>query len=172
MLSWLDADEDAAAGKYEAIRQKLIKLFELRGCSQAEDLADITFDRVSAKIEALAATYQGNPAAYFYGVARNVILESRRNPRFVGIPEAILSLPAETAEKNEKSIDCLRLCLSRLTPQHRSLIVQYYSFEKGEKAQTRLALANRLDLSIDTLRTKACRIRTALQNCAFQCLER
>lgn len=170
MLEWLDADEDRAAQKYEFIRGKLIKFFELRGCLQAEDLADTAFDRVAAKIETLAENYVGNPAAYFYGVARNILLENRRQPKFTEIPPQ-LSREFEFEDEIEKSVECLRQCLARLAPEHKTLIIEYYSFKKSEKFQTRRTLAEKINVSIDTLRTKVFRIREKLQKCAFQCLE-
>ena len=47
LLRWLDANLEAAGKEYEAIRQRLIKIFARRGCSEAEDLADETINRVT-----------------------------------------------------------------------------------------------------------------------------
>ena len=75
LLAWLDADRDRAAVKYEVIRRGLIELFDSRCCSDAEDLADRTINRVARKVEQLAPTYSGEPSLYFYGVAKHVLQE-------------------------------------------------------------------------------------------------
>jgi hypothetical protein len=50
LLTWLDPDRDIAGQKYEVIRTRLIRVFELRGCFKAEELTDETINRVTAKI--------------------------------------------------------------------------------------------------------------------------
>ncbi|HEU0172831.1 MAG TPA: hypothetical protein VFV58_01090 [Blastocatellia bacterium] len=50
MLAELHPDSERADEQSEKIRQKLVKLFEWRGCAHAEDLADETFNRVAQKI--------------------------------------------------------------------------------------------------------------------------
>src|SRR5687767_8210595 len=69
MLLWLDKDRDIAGQKYEAMRLRLIKIFDYRRCLNSEELADITFDRVLKKIEENAVSNDAAPAAYFCRVA-------------------------------------------------------------------------------------------------------
>src|SRR5687767_14618722 len=78
LLNWLDADREQAAMQYEAIRLRLIKIFTCRGCTEAEELADETINRVTARVEEVAKEYQGEPARYFYGVCRHVYHEYQR----------------------------------------------------------------------------------------------
>src|SRR6266571_4389824 len=78
LLDWLNADRVLAGKKYEAIRLRLIKIFTCRGCPEAEDLADETINRVTARVEEVANTYEGDPALYFYGVAQKLHLEYLR----------------------------------------------------------------------------------------------
>src|SRR5256885_10310944 len=81
LLAWLDADPEAAARKYEQIRTRLIKIFVCRGCSEPEDLADETIDRVARRVPDIEPTFTGEPARYFYGVANKIHLEYlRRKP--------------------------------------------------------------------------------------------
>ncbi len=81
LLAWLDPDREAAALKYETVRLRLIKIFACRGCSEAEDLADETINRVTSKLPEIQASYTGEPARYFYGVANKIHLEyTRRKP--------------------------------------------------------------------------------------------
>src|SRR5687767_5895715 len=78
LLDWLDADRDSAGSKYERIRVRLIKIFTCRGCGEADDLADETINRVTAKLGDIVESYSGDPALYFYGVAQKVHLEYLR----------------------------------------------------------------------------------------------
>jgi DNA-directed RNA polymerase specialized sigma24 family protein len=81
LLAWLDKDRDRAGLRYEEIRFQLIKIFVSHECPDSEGLADETINRVARKIKDIADTYTGNPASYFYGVARIVYLEYlRRKP--------------------------------------------------------------------------------------------
>ena len=81
LLAWLSPSRDQAGRKYEEIRFRLIKILTCRGCLVPEDLADETINRVAKKVPEIAATYVGDPALYFFGVANNVHLEFlRRKP--------------------------------------------------------------------------------------------
>src|SRR5689334_25389834 len=89
LLAWLHPDCDKAARKYEEIRRRLIKMFESRGCTEAEVLTDDTFDRVARKVPEIAPTFDGEREPYFYAVARNVLHEWLRRPK----PPAPLPMP-------------------------------------------------------------------------------
>src|SRR5215217_5023724 len=80
LLTWLDPDREKAARKYEDIRHSLISIFEWRGCCDAEELAAETITRVLNKVPTLVDGYVGDPALYFYGVAKRLAYEvSRQN---------------------------------------------------------------------------------------------
>ncbi|HET9532865.1 MAG TPA: hypothetical protein VFQ92_21095, partial [Blastocatellia bacterium] len=59
--------------------------------------------------------------------------------------------------------------LQRLSPDNRELILQYYDKEKGAKIESRKQLAERLGISVNTLRMRALRIREYLQRCVENC---
>src|ERR1051326_3930501 len=101
-LAWLDSDRDEAARKYEEIRRRLIKMFESRGCTDGDEMADDTFDRVIRKVGEIAESYIGDPALYCYGVGRNVRLERRRKP-----PVSLLMPSADSWEEKEPRYQCL-----------------------------------------------------------------
>jgi RNA polymerase sigma-70 factor (ECF subfamily) len=165
LLFWLDQDRDRAADKYEEIRIRLIKMFETRGCAIPEDLTDETIDRVARKLDELAATYEGNPALYFHGVARLVHLEYlRQRPRLITVPS-----PADPAE-TEQLHECLDRCLNRLSPRNRELILQYYEDEPQPGSDARKELARRLGISPNAVRIRTHRIRESLGRCVRDCL--
>jgi DNA-directed RNA polymerase specialized sigma24 family protein len=167
LLAWLDPDRDQAGKKYEEIRRRLIKIFTCRGCTEADSLADETINRVTRKVQALAESYVGDPALYFYGVAHKVHLEYlRRKP-----PPPPPPAQAEHSDEVEEEYDCLEQCMGRLTPDNRELVLQYYQEEKQAKIDHRKLLAERLGIALNALRIRAYRIRASLQQCVQDCLE-
>ena len=169
MLAWLDPNRDQAGKKYEEIRRRLMKIFTCRGCTEADALADETINRVTRKVETVAEDYKGDPALYFYGVARKVHLEYvRRKPPQVQPP----TLPtAEQGDEIEHEFDCLERCMQRLTPDNRELVLQYYREEKQAKINHRRLLAEQLGIALNALRIRAYRIRAVLQQCVHNCVE-
>ncbi len=81
LLSWLGTDRDKAGEKYETIRHALIELFEAWQCYEPDELADATINRVVTRLDDLVLTYSGDPALYFYGVAKMVRHEHFRKIR-------------------------------------------------------------------------------------------
>ena len=171
-LGWLGPDRDSAGKKYEEIRRKLIKIFVRRGCTLAEELADETMDRVCLKASGIIDTYIGDPALYFYGVARRVRLERcRPNPS----NNETTSLPAppeeDDREEKERRHECLERCLSELTYEDRKMVLGYYKGDKTEKIEGRKEMADGLGVSANTLRIRVHRLRTKLQRCVLGCLQ-
>jgi len=178
LLDWLDPDREVAGRKYEAIRLRLIKIFTCRGCSEAEDLADETINRVAARVGEIATDYQGEPAAYFYGVAQKVYLEHLRK---VKVKQAEVPLdssfndPAMRKDRVdddiEPSYECLEHCLEHLPSANRQLVLEYYRQERKAKIDHRKLLAAELGIAVNALRIRAHRIRRSLEQCVHICLE-
>jgi RNA polymerase sigma factor (sigma-70 family) len=169
LLTWLDADRELAGKRYEDIRARLIKIFTSRGCNVPEDLADETIDRVTGKVQELAATYEGDPSLYFYGVAHNVYLEHCRKKPTVPVPSA-LAIPEPDEDELEQEFQCLESCMQGLTPDNRQLVLQYYREEKQARINSRKLLADQLGIALNALRIRAFRIRATLQKCVRSCM--
>lgn len=159
--------------QYEELREKLIRIFARRGCIVPEDLADETFARVMEKLPQIGAVYEGDPARYVYGVARNVFFEYTRRPPTVsfeenrGVPERV----QEPELGEDEAQECLERCLGELSPDERHLIKEYYRYEKGAKIAHRRDLARTLGLGLNALRIKAFRIRKRIHDCISACVE-
>ncbi len=178
LLHWLDANRDHAGSKYEAIRLRLIKIFTCRGCSEAEELADETINRVSARVTEIAASYNGDPALYFYGVSQKVHLEylrkcqQKRAELEVDSTVGALTIPTVSlVEDIEPEYECLERCLDHLPTDNRKLVLQYYQQERKAKIEHRKRLATELGIAVNALRIRAHRIRLTLQQCVHECLE-
>ena len=169
LLAWLNPDRDQAGRKYEEIRQRLIKFLTSRGCHLADELADEAITRVCKRVKEIAPTYEGEPALYFYAVANNVFLEFTKKKFVKFTPQH-----AETSDKLEeieRRHNCLDRCLQEQQPENRELIVQYYEEEKRAKIDHRKRLAALLDIDLNALRIRVCRIRRNLLNCVLRCLK-
>lgn len=171
LLVWLDADRDKAGAKYEQIRESLINIFSWRGFNNAEDLTDETISRVATKVIEVVREYKGEPALYFYGVARNIYFEARRRDQKVASLTADVPVNRSplSSDDDEPEYDCLDRCLEELPAAERELILLYYQQEQP-KIRHRKELAIRLRVSPNGLRLRAHRIRNDLHNCIEKCL--
>jgi DNA-directed RNA polymerase specialized sigma24 family protein len=176
LLGWLDTNREQAALKYERIRTRLIKIFTCRGCGEADDLADETINRVTAKVDSIASSYTGDPALYFYGVAQKVHLEYLRSrpvlQNSIGAGREQGSINVVEADNDiEQEYACLERCMDQLPLESRRLVLEYYQEEKRAKIDCRKRLAEELGIAVNALRIRAHRIRLQLQQCVHACLE-
>src|SRR2546423_466128 len=175
LLAWFDSDRERAGKKYEDIRRNLIKVFAWRGFDNAEDLVDETINRVNQKVDELTENYTGDPALYFYGVAKKVMLESgRQNP-----PQSLSDMIAAPPDNNigtesderERMCECLDKCLAQLPQTDRDLVLHYYQEAKQRKIDFRKEMAQQLKLTQNTLRVKMHRLRMRIHKCMLLCLQ-
>jgi DNA-directed RNA polymerase specialized sigma24 family protein len=170
LLSWLDRDRDTAGHKYETIRARLIKLFVCRGCYEAEDLADETINRVAKKARQLSSNYSGDPTNYFYGVARNILLETSKKRYKAARTTADDPAIAPIREEHTPLYDCLVRCLQELAHEQRELILDYYDTGRRKKVGQRKQLAEELGIGGNALRLRTHRIRNLLLGCMKNCM--
>ena len=173
LLAVLGPDRDVAADRYLEIRRKLVRLFEWRGCSTPEEYADDTINRCARKIG--DGEVIRDLATYCVGVARMLLLEmgrerARQARSLDEAPEPHVVLH-EPEDDRDRHVECLRLCLGQLPPEHRNLILSYYQGDKGDKIKNRNGLTRTLGISPGTLRMRALRLRAGLQLCAENCLQ-
>jgi DNA-directed RNA polymerase specialized sigma24 family protein len=168
LLDWLDSNRTKAAERYEIIRNGLIQVFRNKGCVVSEDLADETIDRVAIKVKEIRDSYTGDPSRYFYGVGKLVHLEYLKQPRLAELPPLLV---APQRDDVELQYQCLDECMDKLTPNNRSLVLQYYSDRKQAKLEARRTLRKMLNLKPSALRVRIYRIRETLETCVRECVE-
>jgi DNA-directed RNA polymerase specialized sigma24 family protein len=169
LLAQLDTDRHEAGNKYEALRRKLMKFFEWRGCSFSDDLADETINRVARNLETGEQIHHF--AAYCVGTARHVFLESLRTRQR---EEALQAMPPSlptSAEEPDLRHGCLERCLRELSQEDFKLIVQYYQEDKQARIKARRNLAAQLEIPLNALRIRTHRIRARLEGCVDQCMK-
>ena len=176
LMAWLGSTTEDPGRKYETIRQSLVKLFVWNGCWDAEDMADETIDRVMRRVPEIAIDYLGDPALYFYGVARNMLKERRRQ-RTISSESQSLELRMTTGSQQSdddeinRKFECLEECLGKLPADNRELILDYYQEEKRAKIDFRRQLAKRMGTDVENLRVRVFRIRAAIYKCMEKCLD-
>ena len=166
LLAWLNTDRESAGREYEKIRPRLIKIFACRGCRVPEELADQTINRVARKVKEVANGYEGDPAFYFYAVARKVYLEHSKSK-----PAALpMAAPPADQDDFDRRLDCLDRCLDGLSSGSREIIIAYYGTDEEKKKEARKMLALKLGIGSNALWIRAHRIRNSLKRHMDECL--
>lgn len=175
LLALLHPDREQAGRIYEEIHENLVKVFSWRGYYDAEALADEVVNRVAVKMRTLADKYVGDPAPYFYGVAKKVLLELAHQKKPLPLNPAMKTpVPVtdpDEAEEGERRLECLQKCLRDLDADDRMLILAYYQKSKQAKIDYRKALAQQFGIDTNALRVKVFRIRRVLKTCIKKCLQ-
>ena len=166
LLTWLDPDHEKAGEKYNKIQSKLIGVFACFGCD-AEALADKTINVVISKTDRLIENYVGDPALYFYGVAKKIYQEQLRKK-----PAPIISPVGPCIDKKDEQMhQCLEESLQELSSGDKDLVLRYHEGKKQEKIDNRARLALDLGISRNALRIKVYRIHADLRQRVERCLQ-
>ncbi|HMS40018.1 MAG TPA: hypothetical protein PKE69_07330 [Pyrinomonadaceae bacterium] len=174
LLTLLDADRNAAGAKYESLRLRLVKYFEWGNCETAEELADTVFDRVIKKLSEGEEIQNLN--AYSTTVAQFVFMEFSRSREHLA--ENIEDNPniaadeIETDELNENRLVCLDKCLAEFSDENRKLIIAYYDTDEKTMIAARKRLCASMNISLNTLRIRVCRLKSKLENCTVDCCQK
>lgn len=174
LLGFLGPDEEVAARAYERIRTRLVQIFEWRGCARPEELTDETFDRVTRKLVGGLEVEAEDPLRYFCGVAYRVfkeVLREEQKERAALAEVRHLPPPAGADPEAESRMGCLDLCLDRIEPPQRDLILRYHTGDGRERIDNRQALAEELEVPLNALRIRAHRLRAKLEACVRDCVK-
>jgi DNA-directed RNA polymerase specialized sigma24 family protein len=172
LLDRFSINREEAGRQYELMRVKLVRYFEWRACTSAEDRADETINRVARRLCEGEDIF--NLPAYFSTVARLVFMESLREREHTSVPvDEIHEMSAEQPfedEEKEARLRCLDHCLNKLPVESQTLILKYHHDERRAKIDRRKQLAEGLGIPLNALRIRAHRIRTGLEKCVRDCL--
>jgi DNA-directed RNA polymerase specialized sigma24 family protein len=172
-LACLAPDPELAGQQYEKLHLKLVKFFDWQGANFPEEYADETLNRVIRKVETGEAIR--DITAYCQGVARLVFLETLKHPdnKKVSLEEVVsIAEPEAEPEEADNRSQCFADCLRQLPLASQQLILAYYKEEKRDKIDNRLALAEKLDIPLNALRSRAQRVRNKLEECVNRCMKR
>lgn len=172
LLSWLDSNQQRAAEKYEGIRRRLVQYFAWRHCSDPEELTDETMIRVARRVSEIRNTYQGEPAYYFYGVARNVLHDNFKQRSSNSSRDQELPISAPGSDENREHLyECFDKCMLALPAEKRELLTAYYEHSKQAKIDARRQLAAQLGVNSEALRVRLFRITSTLRECVESCMK-
>jgi DNA-directed RNA polymerase specialized sigma24 family protein len=174
-----DRDAEAHARCVQILR-KLTCFFAGRGCRDAEDLAVECVARVADRCGSLDASAPESRAAYFYGVARNVLRESwRASRREAALRDSLRSelarrgVPGPPGPSRTEAVHrCLERCMGGLTRRAQALVLGYYGAEGAARIDSHRNLAVELGKSVNALRIEVHRIRATLRRCVLDCVPR
>ena len=178
LLAWLDQGVNTNGQSYLAIRERLLGYFDRKNCLHADELADETLNRVARRLDEEGGNIETEvPLKYCYIVARFVFMEYlRTNEKEIAALAAIgrqaNAMSPEDRDRKERMLECLDRCSGKLEASQRELIFGYYSGEQRVKIENRRSLAKTLEITVNALSIRACRIRDRLENCVKECARR
>ena len=177
-LDYLSPDREEAGKKYEALRTRLVRFFEWRGCNSPDLQTDRTIDRVMRKIN--EGQVISNLTPYILTVARLVAKEEwKERKRLCSLEDEVEDTlhssvpdPSSKLEANEpdRRLSCFDHCLEGLSADNRDLILSYYQEDGRAKIDWRKQLAEQLGIPLNALRIRVHRIRKSLEQCIEDCL--
>ena len=173
LLAWLDEGTESGGQRYLEMRERLVDYFGRRDCPIPEDLADETLNRVARRLEETGSIDEVVPARYCYILAKFVFLEWLRRPGRIELvaqsAEAVVAQGTSDRAENERTFACLERCLQSCSIADRALILNYYQ-TIGSARENRRQLAQRLEVTANSLAIRACRIRGRLEACVRACV--
>ena len=168
LLEWLDADREKAGQRYEVIRAGLIRIFVSKGVSDAEYYTDEVIDRVVRRLPEIQADYVGDPARYFHGVARNIVMEAGRRRE---VPTEVMPQGLQPDPPESDTSECLTKCLQQLPRDKQEFILDYHLYQGHEKVVHHREMASELSITEGALRTRAHHLRVNLEKCVLRCID-
>ena len=137
LLRLLDPNLKRADEKYEALCEKLERYFEWRGCEDAGDLAQDTILRVLQNAAEGTVTFTTEDVTpFFYGVARNVLFEARRDQtraaRHVELQEDTAQAPSAFSQVDARLL--LEQVLRLMEPRDRDLLLRVLWRRRARRA--------------------------------------
>jgi len=87
--------------------------------------------------------------------------------------EELAALPAPAPVENcDERSEWLKNCLQELPLESRQLVLQYYKEDKQQNIDARAALAARLGIPLNALRSRVQRLRDRLEHCVRRAMQR
>lgn len=165
LLARLDRDAERAASEYEGLHRALVRFFDWRGVWPPDEYADQAIDRLAARLETDPGI--GDIRGYALGIARMLLLESRRRPVFKPIDWTtdLAAQPAQPSRMDDRLQEYFESCLGELPDDARSLLLGYYEGQLRGKIANRRRLAEALGISESALRNRVQRLRNRLEAC-------
>jgi DNA-directed RNA polymerase specialized sigma24 family protein len=182
LLALLGTDPERAGIRYQEIHRRLRGYFQAKGCSDPLKLVDLTFDRVTKKVDEGLEIEADDAYVYFRGVAHKILLEYLRGPNLILTEDVSTGWPPppnpdttqrqiEQHKLEEQQAQCLEQCLENLSSEKRDVIIKFLTGEKREKINRRREMAKQLGISSNALTIRVFKIKGELESCCQECLK-
>ncbi|HZR28716.1 MAG TPA: hypothetical protein VFA71_08035 [Terriglobales bacterium] len=165
LLAIFDSDSRKAEEKYVELYRKLVRYFEWNRTAEPEDLAQEALKRGFVRLQEGQKITVGDPAAYFFGIARNLVREGWSTRKPEPLPEHFedqQAIPAQPSFRNlnpsEQAV-FLTQCLRDLPGDEFEMLMAYVE-GNGE------AWGKKAGLEPGALRLRVHRLRKRLEKLA------
>jgi len=172
-----EGDDRDIVERFRSLQKKLIFFFERQRCSDPEELADETLERVVRKM--CEGTEIQDLLRYSYGVAKNVFREyvRREKAKHKYLDDQRHYTKAEVeddvADKaaQEQRLQCLEECKGRFNKQDYWILYEYYRYNGQRKLEHRRKMAEELKITRAALTLRVFHLKQRLRRCIDECLE-
>ena len=161
LLAIFDSDPRQAEEKYIALYHSLTRYFEWNRKSDPQDMAQEVLKRGFSKLQEGQKITAENPAAYFFGIARNVVREGWKARQHEQLADVDILKPPSSFYNLDPAEQRVFLseCLGRLPNEEFEMLMAYVRGE-GE------AWSRKAGLQPGALRLRVHRIRRRLEELA------
>ncbi len=133
-----EGDAAKADSRYRQLFRALSRYFEWRGCDEdPEDLAQTVFERILRKLREGGEVWgEAGLTGLAYGIARNVLRESRKRPRTESI-DSVEENGSELATAQSAEVRArIRQYLGLLDPAERRELLDYVDGKPGRPGES------------------------------------
>jgi len=165
LLLLLHANPHEAAAAYRKLHTRLSRYFNIHNTDDPIALADEAMDRLARRVEAGDIAIE-SPMAFALGIAGHLLQEEARDRlRREKAANAWSEMMNGSDQWKQERLDQLDDCLSMLPVDRRQMLESYYEWQSGSKSQHHREFAERLGMTLNTLRNRVFRIRNQVEAC-------
>jgi DNA-directed RNA polymerase specialized sigma24 family protein len=165
LLNLLGEGPEPSGTAYGNLHRRLTRYFRINACADAEQLSDEVLNRL-AKVAVNNATSIASPTAFALGIARHVLQENIRTQLREAETGRNWLVSRKIADPNEETVlQTIDECLAGMPTAKSDLLRTYYASTGKQKIEHHRQLAERLGITINTLRNRLMRARRELDAC-------
>lgn len=174
LLRAFDDDPRRAAQGLQALIDKLVRLFEWRGCHEPGEAAFEVVGRVAEKLHqgaVLTTSVERYAGGFVNPIFHEYLRRQKKQQKMLDeLPEAMGAGGADAEQ--EAQLICLDRCMEeQLSAQEREILLAFHAHDGARRIQTRRQLAESKQKTVNALRIETHRLRKRLRRCVEECLE-
>jgi DNA-directed RNA polymerase specialized sigma24 family protein len=165
LLNLLGDGPEPPGTAYGKLHVRLTRYFRINACADPEQLADEVLNRL-AKVAVNDARSIASPTAFALGIARHVLQENTRALVREAETGRNWTVSRKIADPDkETALQAIDECLAGMPTAKSNLLRTYYASTGKQKIEHHRQLAERLGITINTLRNRLMRARRELDAC-------